>query len=205
MADDIAGKLKSAAAWLFTQHGFTATRVADIVANAGVAQGTFYLHFENKPSLFVALIDEFFAGLIEETIARHPAKRLQTGEQLSAEVEEIWMTIIRYGRKHDILTRLVLREGHALPPEQRAHINRHFEQGADALAQYLEDAQQLGLVKNLPARLIAWLLVGMIERAMHYAVFVAPNAPSVSLAGHCTEFELRGLLNCGAAVSGCPS
>ena len=55
MADDIAGKLKSAAAWLFTQHGFTATRVADIVANAGVAQGTFYLHFENKPSLFVAL------------------------------------------------------------------------------------------------------------------------------------------------------
>ena len=202
MTDDIARKLKAAAARLFTQHGYTATRVADIVANAGVAQGTFYLHFENKPSLFVALIDEFFAGLIEETIARHPAKRLQTGEQLSAEVEEIWMTIIRYGRKHDILTRLVLREGHALPPEQRAHINRHFEQGADALARYLEDAQQLGLVKNLPARLIAWLLVGMIERAMHYAVFVAPNAPSVSLAGHCTEFELLGLLEPSAARTG---
>ena len=192
MADDIAGKLKSAAAWLFTQHGFTATRVADIVANAGVAQGTFYLHFENKPSLFVALIDEFFAGLIEETIARHPGKRLQTGEHLSAEVEEIWMTIIRYGRKHDILTRLVLREAHALRPEQ----------GADALARYLEDAQQLGLVKNLPARLIAWVLVGMIERAMHYAVFVAPNAPSVSLAGHCTEFELLGLLEPSAARTG---
>ena len=65
MTDDIARKLKAAAAELFTQQGFTATRVADIVANAGVAQGTFYLHFENKPSLFVALIDEFFAGLIE--------------------------------------------------------------------------------------------------------------------------------------------
>jgi len=202
MADDIAGKLKSAAAWLFTQHGFTATRVADIVANAGVAQGTFYLHFENKPSLFVALIDEFFAGMIEETLARHPAKRLQTGEQLAAEVEEIWAAIIRYGRKHALLTTLVLREAHALPPEQRDHVNRHFEHGADALTQYLGDAQELGLVKNLPARLIAWLLVGMIERAMHYAVFVAPNAPSVSLAGHCTEFELLGLLEPSAARTG---
>ena len=41
-----------------------------------------------------------------------------------------------------------------------------------------------------------------IERAMHYAVFVAPNAPSVSLAGHCTEFELLGLLEPSAARTG---
>ena len=202
MRNEMTSDLKHAAAELFAHRGFASTRIADIVAEAGVAQGTFYLLFDNKPSVFVALIDDFFSGLLEETLVRHPVKQFKAGAQLAAQAEVIWVTIIRYCRKHATLTKLVLHEAHALPPEQRDHINRHFEQGADALEQYLEDAQQLGLVKKLPARFIAWLLVGMIERAMHYAVIVAPDAPSAELAGHCTEFELLGLLEPGAARRG---
>lgn len=197
MSDQIRPELKRAAAVLFTRHGFAATRVADIVAKAGVAQGTFYLHFENKPSIFVELVDDFFSGLLEETLGWLPVEKLQTRAQVAEEIEIIWNAVIRYCRRNRSLTKLVLRETQALPAEQRNHINRHFEQGSDTLAQYVEHAQKLGLIKDLPARLAAWLVIGLIERTMHYSVLIAPDAPSEVLAAHCTEFELHGLLAAG--------
>lgn len=202
MTDDIATNLKCAAATLFAEQGFSATRVADIVEKTGVAQGTFYLHFENKAAIFVALVDDFFSGLLGETLDRHPVRQLESAAHLMADIATIWGTLIEYCRRQSSLTRLVLHETHALPAGQRIHINRHFEQSADALTQYLQGVQQLGLIKNLPARFIAWLLIGLIERTMHYAILIAPDTRTEILAAHCTEFELHGLLASGPVRKG---
>src|SRR5262245_44500387 len=40
--------LLAAAVEVFAAKGYTATRVSDIVREAGVAQGTFYLYFKSK-------------------------------------------------------------------------------------------------------------------------------------------------------------
>lgn len=60
--------LISSARRLFVQHGFDAVSVDDIVTEAGVAKGTFYLYFKSKSELVEALIEENLAGL-DETIA----------------------------------------------------------------------------------------------------------------------------------------
>jgi AcrR family transcriptional regulator len=49
-------QLLDAAHQLFSQHGFAATRVADICAAAGVAKGLFYWYFPTKESLFAELV-----------------------------------------------------------------------------------------------------------------------------------------------------
>lgn len=196
--EKVENQIKRAAAELFAERGFIQTRIADIVAKAGTAQGTFYLYFRSKPSVFVSLVDDFFAGLMAETLERHPAKKLLTSEQMVLQVETIWSAIIEHCRKNAVLTKLVLREAAALPSEQRDHIARHFERGAAALVSYVDEARRRDLVNNLPSQLVAWLIIGMIERAMHYAVFIAPDTPSAELARHCTEFELFGLLTADA-------
>lgn len=192
--DNLKFQIKRAAAELFAERGFSQTRIADIVAKAGVAQGTFYLHFESKPSVFVALVDDFFEGLMAETLGRYPATQLSTAEQMVRELEAIWTLVIDHCRKHAILTKLVLRETDALPSEQRDHIARHFERGAAALEHYLHEAERRNLVKGLPFQLVAWLIIGLIERAMYYAVALSPETPSAELARHCTEFELFGIV-----------
>jgi AcrR family transcriptional regulator len=45
-------QLLDAAARLFAEQGYAATRVVDIVDAAGVAKGLFYWYFENKEALF---------------------------------------------------------------------------------------------------------------------------------------------------------
>ena len=49
-------QLLDAAAVLFAQHGYGATRIADICREAGVAKGLFYWYFPTKAELFTELV-----------------------------------------------------------------------------------------------------------------------------------------------------
>lgn len=66
-----AARLRDAAREVFSDRGYAAARVEDIVAGAGVSHGTFYTYFENKAGALDALIDE-------------------TARELQAVVEESW-------------------------------------------------------------------------------------------------------------------
>src|SRR5256885_2738365 len=66
-------QLLHAARTVFARKGYEEATVSEIVARAGVAQGTFYLYFPGKESLagaFAELISERFAQLAEEKTAR---------------------------------------------------------------------------------------------------------------------------------------
>lgn len=51
-------QLLDCAAELFAEHGYSETRVIDIVHDAGVAKGLFYWYFDNKAALFTDLVVE---------------------------------------------------------------------------------------------------------------------------------------------------
>jgi len=50
-------QLLAAARALFVKHGYDAARPQDIARHAGVATGTFYLHFDDKREAFLAFTD----------------------------------------------------------------------------------------------------------------------------------------------------
>ena len=58
-------KLLAAARELFVERGYEATRPQDIARAAGVANGTFYLHFTGKEDAFLAFADDAQNQLIE--------------------------------------------------------------------------------------------------------------------------------------------
>jgi AcrR family transcriptional regulator len=60
------GELLEAALDLFVEKGFSATRVDDVAARAGVSKGTLFLYFPSKVDLFKAVVRENIAGRIAE-------------------------------------------------------------------------------------------------------------------------------------------
>jgi AcrR family transcriptional regulator len=54
-----------AARKVFTERGFLDTRVADIVAAAGVAQGTFYSYFDSKEAVFTEVAQQVVETMME--------------------------------------------------------------------------------------------------------------------------------------------
>ncbi len=59
-------ELLEAAEKIFLAKGIAKTSIDEIVVAAGVAKGTFYLHFESKEKLLVALRDRFVATYFDD-------------------------------------------------------------------------------------------------------------------------------------------
>lgn len=59
-------RLLDAAREHFVAHGYDRTRPQDIARAAGVATGTFYLHFRDKEAVFLAFADEAQTHLLAE-------------------------------------------------------------------------------------------------------------------------------------------
>ena len=60
--------LTSVARERFTEHGYAATSVEDIIQGAGVAKGALYHHFSGKDALFRAVYDEVLAEVVASAV-----------------------------------------------------------------------------------------------------------------------------------------
>ncbi len=56
------GELLNAALDLFVEKGYSATRVEEVAARAGVSKGTLFLYFQSKEDLFKAVVRENIAN-----------------------------------------------------------------------------------------------------------------------------------------------
>jgi AcrR family transcriptional regulator len=77
-------RLVATARELFGRDGYEATSVESVLKEAGVAKGSLYHHFENKPALFDAVLDQVVsevAGKAGRAAARHddPVESLRAG------------------------------------------------------------------------------------------------------------------------------
>jgi len=88
-------KLLEAARRLFVDNGYDATRPQDIARAAGVANGTFYRHFQDKEAVFLA-----FAEQVQDELAARFEEHLEGVIGLRARLEVILRTMIKYGSEH---------------------------------------------------------------------------------------------------------
>jgi|TARA_R110002072_G_scaffold148389_2_gene295858 AcrR family transcriptional regulator len=187
-------RLLRAATEVFGARGYHAARVSDIVAQAGVAQGTFYLHFKSKEAIFLCLIDDFFGRLLGETLGRFPASAVADTGELAVQLREMWCAILKHCRSEAVLTSLVLREARAVAPKTRVHVEEWFSQMVGDINGYLRALSALGLVRKGLTDASAWAIFGLIERAIHYAVVVNREIEVEALADEMLQLELTGLL-----------
>jgi TetR/AcrR family fatty acid metabolism transcriptional regulator len=76
-----------AAMKVFSRKGYADTRMADIAREAGMSYGLVYHYFENKETLFDAIVEDWWAGFYNE---------LEQLRQSTASTEEKLVAIIRY-------------------------------------------------------------------------------------------------------------
>jgi AcrR family transcriptional regulator len=74
-------QLLKAALKLFTQKGYAATSVREIVATAGVSKPVLYYYFENKEGIYLALMRRLF-GQLEMLFDEYHAEKGSAKEQL---------------------------------------------------------------------------------------------------------------------------
>jgi len=189
-------RLAAAAISVFEEQGFHAARVSDIATAAGVGKGTFYLYFTNKEAVFHHLADDFFGRLMGETLGRFPSSEVMNRGDLAAQLGEMWHLILTRCRREPVLTSLILRESAALGRDARERVESHLTAVATAITHYFSDLSSRGLVRDGIGPASAWAALGLIERAIYYAISIDPDKDAGALAQEFLSLELSGL--CGA-------
>jgi AcrR family transcriptional regulator len=106
-------KILAAAHDVFEELGFVETRVADIVAAADVAQGTFYTYFDSKDAVFA----EVAQNVIDDMLAHLHAPR-RAGASPHERVREGLQRFIDAFRPHAVIIGLIEQVG-TFTPEMR--------------------------------------------------------------------------------------
>lgn len=157
-----------AARTVFASRGYHATGVADIIAEAGIARGTFYLYFESKRQVFETLLDEFLDLLrsrvyrIDETLGL---------DGIQAQLRENVTGVLDAFAENPELSRIILNEAVGLDKGFDDKLSEFYQSLLDLIEQSLILGQSMGIVRPLDTRVIAASILGsvkeVVQRVLH--------------------------------------
>lgn len=119
------------------QGGFRAVTVAEVVRQARTSRRTFYQHFDDRESCFLALFDVVSARLLEAIADA------ATGEGPFAQrVERAVAAYLGAGAAEPVLTRALVQETASLGPDGLARHRAMNERWAQQITRLVEEARQ---------------------------------------------------------------
>ncbi|MBS3758891.1 MAG: TetR/AcrR family transcriptional regulator [Desulfobacterales bacterium] len=186
--------LVKAAIDMFQQKGYQMTRVSDIVAAAGVAQGTFYNYFRSKEMIFREICNDFMEQVRARFVLR--TQHMFDGET-SDEVRENLHAVIRdvftIYQENLAVAELLFREGignGGLFKEIYEDILNLF---LDLIREQVEKGIAKGFLHIDDPEVAAVFLFGMFERTLFYFLLVRKNRDMEKLEDKLADFILKGL------------
>lgn len=177
-------RLLQAAARIFGQCGYHATKVSTIVADAGVTQPTFYFYFESKEAVFAELV-EAFRQRFRELILEGRLERDTSQADMQARTRQHITEIFQFLAADPNMTRIGL-----LQAPDADSIKQEL---VDLFAKKLADNQAAGFIRpEIDVTVIAEAIGGMVERLTARYLLNGERDPQ-ALAEMVADFTSMGL------------
>ena len=181
-----------AAREVFAKRGYHQATIDEIVAQAGVARGTFYLYFEDKRSVFSDLIDRFSAKLtmaIVSIVTEDPER------PVAAQIHQNVRAIIATCLADRTLTRILFTDALGLDSDFDRKLGTFYDTLVQLLTESLKEGQRLGIVGDGEPRVLAYLSIGALKELLYQAVTLGLAEESADvLTSHICSFLSQGYL-----------
>jgi AcrR family transcriptional regulator len=109
-------QIVDAAIEVFAVKGYRVASITDIIGQAGVARGTFYLYFQSKEEAFHAALDRFLE-LFREMARKERARSYRNPLSLESNLRESLLDWLGFLLEHRPLTKIVFRQAAAVDPD----------------------------------------------------------------------------------------
>jgi AcrR family transcriptional regulator len=184
-----------AAGDVFSRRGYQQTTIDDIVAQAGVARGTFYLYFDDKRSVFSELTDRLGVQIttaIERIVTDDPTR------PVANQVRDNIRAILRTCLTERAMTKVLLTDAPGVDPDFDRRLSAFYDTVVQLLTESLKDGQALGIVGEGEPRVLAYLTIGALKELLYQAVTLGLAAESTDvLSEQIYRFLSRGYLRVG--------
>jgi AcrR family transcriptional regulator len=151
---------------IFARKGYHRTNVADIIARAGIARGTFYLYFENKRELFEEILQQVVSELTVRVL------RLKVGPGEPDPVEQLRANLVRvvsYLLAERELTDILLHHSTGFDRELDEQIQAFYDRVAALIQRSLDLGVQMKLVREADTRIMSYAILGGIKEVVAMA------------------------------------
>jgi AcrR family transcriptional regulator len=186
-------QLLTAATAVFARRGYRAAGISDIVSEAGVARGTFYLYFESKAQVFLAIADDFYDRL-EMAIAGGGAGLPTNSTDGRSFLRASFHRWFEFFHLHRLAATVMLKEGAAIDPRFDRGIAELRQSAYTHFAERVRRFQQVGMLRpSLSPDIVAHLQVGMFEELVKAFVLNTEHPDIDGLADQMADFEWNGV------------
>ena len=184
-------QILEAAAEVFGAAGYHAANVADIIAKAGVARGTFYQYFESKRQLFDELLDDLLERVREAIVdvnLADPEKTVYV--QLQEDIERILAILFQ----ERALARILLAEASGVDAELDRKLEGFYDGILDLISDTLRLGQAAGMVRPCDTWLVATCILGSVKELVYqHTLRNRPPADVALVAREIMAYNLQGL------------
>ena len=148
-------EILEAALDVFAERGFTATRMDDVAARAGVTKGTVYLYFKTKEELFKALVrSELLPNLaaVENTAGNEPAA------ELLGRLVRMWVERVLPSRV-GVLPKLMIAEAGNFPELAKFYLHEVVHRGLALVRRVITRGVTAGDFRPVDVDQVAYLII----------------------------------------------
>jgi AcrR family transcriptional regulator len=165
-------ELLGAALEVFVEKGYPATAISDIVREAGVTQGTFYLYFKNKEDIFSVLLKEY-RKLVISGLFNVDLDSVRTKDDWLALADRIGEFLLDHLKTHGDFMRLFIAE--------TTTIGSNFHSEADAFSggitgeikRLLRHGIKMNLLRDVDIDAVSLSCLGALKEAVRKSCFGA--------------------------------
>jgi AcrR family transcriptional regulator len=178
---------------LFSKKGYHATSIDDIIKEAGIVKGTFYLHFESKYDLLEKIVDSYLQILLEAL------KLLDISmPKPLPEVKEFYYQISSRLMENDDLKHFIkifLRDAMSLDEKSLSKLNAFFNEMVNIISQYIKRAQEEGrVVKDIDPLITSYSIIGSVKEVLFHLAVLEENLDIKTTLNTLMDVYFKGMI-----------
>lgn len=136
-------RIIEAATRIFAKKGFFQAKVSDIAREAGVADGTIYLYFDNKDDILISLFEEQMKAVLDNMVAR------LTGQNDPVrKLEQFALTHLKLIEENKDIAEIIQVELRQSSKFMKEYKNEGFAQYLDLIAEIIREGQAQGIFRS---------------------------------------------------------
>jgi TetR/AcrR family fatty acid metabolism transcriptional regulator len=185
-------RIINAATKIFAKKGFYQAKVSEIAKEAGVADGTIYLYFENKDSILISLFEEQMRRVLEnmrEEISKEtdPVKK----------IEKFALNHLKLIEQNKDVAEIIQVELRQSSKFMKEYKNEKFAEYLNLIGDIIQEGQKKGILKkNIIPGIAKRAIFGALDEMSRFWVLSSRRKYDIETAAkQISEYFLSGLVN----------
>lgn len=174
--------MKSAVA-VFARQGYHDSTVFDVIREAGIARGTFYLYYKNKKDVLDGVVDQFVVDL---TRATDQITVVQDDMPFATSLRVTASELIGTLTRHNLFIKICLTGLHTLDQETAARVTAFFDDFSRKIENRIRERMRGNVFRDLQADVVVSCIVGSAKQILASWI----NQPTLEL-----EPAIRGMID----------